>query len=210
MKIKAVLFDMGETLIQYDYDSPGEVFQRILASLGISRSLPEIENAFLNAQKEARDLDLHSSFGKTECEEYWRKWDSLVLRHQGMANDEELAGIVQSKWFDFVGCRPYPEVMEVLSRLKGIGLKVGLISAGYEAEIDHILKNANVAKENFCIIVGVDTIKKTKPDPEVFKHALCQLKSSLMKLYLLETTLTWIITEREQLGCPQSLSKEKR
>jgi len=55
-------------------------------------------------------------------------------------------------------------------------LKVGLISAGYEAEIDHILEKANVAKENFCIIVGVDTIKKTKPDPEVFRHALCQLK----------------------------------
>lgn len=175
MKIKAVLFDMGKTLIEYDYGSPGEVFQRILASLGISRPLQEIKNAYLNAEKEARDLDMRSSFGKIRREEYWHKWDSLILKNLGMTNVEELAEIVQSKWFDFMGSKPYPEVMEVLSKLKKRGMKVGLISAGYAAEIDHILGKANLEKKNFDIIVGVDTIKKTKPSPDVFRHALCKL-----------------------------------
>jgi len=174
MKIRAVLFDMGKTL-KYDYGSPDEVFQRILASLGISRPLQAIKNAFLNAEKEARNLDMRSSFGKIRREEYWHKWDSLVLRNLGMANIEELAEIVQSKWFDFVGSKPYPEVMGVLSRLKKRGLKVGLISAGYEDEIEHILGKANLEKKYFDIIVGVDTIKKTKPSPDVFRHALCKL-----------------------------------
>jgi putative hydrolase of the HAD superfamily len=175
MKIKAALFDMGKTLIQYDYDSPEEVFLRVSASQGVSRTLQEMKDAFLNAQKEAMDLDLQSSFGKIQCEEYWHKWDSLVLKHLGMADNEELAETVQSKWFDFVGCKPYPEVTEVFSKLKDRGLRLGLISAGYEAEINLILRKADLSQENFCIIVGADTVKETKPSPDVFRYALCKL-----------------------------------
>ena len=74
---------MGNTLIKYDVDIFEEVFQRILVSLGISRTLNEIKMAFINSEKEAKDIDLFSSFGKTKCEEYWYKWDSLVLKHLG-------------------------------------------------------------------------------------------------------------------------------
>lgn len=48
-------------------------------------------------------------------------------------------------------------------------------SAGYEDEIEHILGKADLEKKYFDIIVGVDTIKKTKPSPDVFRHALCKL-----------------------------------
>jgi len=55
---KAVLFDMGETLIKYDVMHPGEVFQRILTSKGISVSLGKIKTVFLNAEKEAPDIEV--------------------------------------------------------------------------------------------------------------------------------------------------------
>lgn len=175
MKIKAVLFDMGKTLIQYNYGSPHEVFQRILTAMKIPKPLQAIKSAFLNAQKEAEKLGILSSFGKVGCEEYWHNWDSLVLKNLGVANNEELANIVQSKWFDFVGCTPYPEVKEVLLELKRRGLKLGLISNGYEEEIDFVLEKANLDKTTFDIIVGVDTTKKVKPSPDVFRYALGRL-----------------------------------
>ena len=71
LTIKAVLFDLGNTLVRYDCGSPEEVFQRVLGSLGISRSLDDIKKAFKNAEVEAEKIDLLPSLGKIECEEFW-------------------------------------------------------------------------------------------------------------------------------------------
>jgi len=174
--MKAVLFDLGNTLVKYYVGSPEEVFQRVLASLGISRSVDEIKKATLSAEQEAKHLSLLSSYGKIECEEYWRKWNSLVLKRLNIAKNEEIAKIVQSKWFDHVDCTPYPEAKEVLLRLKQVGLKVGLISTAYEEEIALILEKANLEHKIFDIIVGADTIEKAKPHPDVFRYALKELK----------------------------------
>lgn len=51
-------------------------------------------------------------------------------------------------------------------------MKLGLVSATYEEEIALILGKSNLDKKRFDIIVGVDTIKKAKPHPDVFKYAL--------------------------------------
>lgn len=174
--IKAVLFDMGNTLVKYDVGSPEEVFRRVLASNGIVRPIDQIKEAFLTAETEAKDLNLLSLFGKIKCEDYWHKWDALVLRKLDVEDSEELAEVVQSEWFDHVDCAPYPEVKDVLSKLKRKKLKLGLISTAYEEEISLILRRATIEKRIFDIIVGVDTIKKTKPHPDVFRHALRKLK----------------------------------
>ncbi len=176
MTIKAVLFDVGDTLNKVDVTHPGEIFQRILISLGISKSLDEIKIAFSNAEKEAEDINLLTSFGKIKREEYWHKWDSLVLKHLGIAENVELAKTVQSKWFDFVDFTLYPEVKDVLMELQQRGLKLGLISTAYEEEIHFILERAGLEKTTFNTIVGVDTAQNMKPHPDVFRYALKRLK----------------------------------
>ena len=176
LTIKAVLFDMGNTLIKYDVDSPNEIFRRVLASLGTSKSIKDIENATLKAEQEARDLSLLSSYGKMKLQKYWNKWNSLALKHLNIADGEELANLIHSMWFDHVDCTPYPEVKEVLSKLKQMELKVGLITTAYEEEIDLILDKAKLMKKTFNIIVGADTIKKVKPHADVFRYALEMLK----------------------------------
>ncbi len=176
MTIKAVLFDMGGTLIKVDVEHPGEVFQRILTSLGISSSLDGIKTAFLNAEKEAKDLNLLSSWGRMNCEEYWNQWDALVLKHLGIAESVELGRLVQSKWFDFADFALYSEVRDFLMELRQRGLKLGLISNGYEEEIHLVLQKANLEKATFDIIVGVDTVQCMKPNPDIFEYALRKLK----------------------------------
>ncbi len=166
---------MGGTLVEFDVVHPGEVFQRILISLGIPKSLDEMKKAFLNAEKEAENNDLLASMGKIRREEYWHQWDSLVLKHLGIAENVELAKIVQSKWFDFVDSTLYPEVKDVLMKLQQRGLKLGLISTAYEEEIHLNLEKVNLEKATFDIIVGVDTIKKVKPNPEIFRYAINKL-----------------------------------
>lgn len=176
MTIKAVLFDLGGTLVEADAVHPGEIFRRILAYMGISKSLDETKNAVLNADKEAKDSNLVSLFGKIQCEEYWRKWNSLVLKHLGLEKNEELAKAVHSKWFDFLGFTLYPDSEEVQRELRLRGLKLGLVSNGYEEEVHLILERVNLEKATFDIIVGVDTVQCMKPHPDIFKYALKKLK----------------------------------
>jgi HAD superfamily hydrolase (TIGR01509 family) len=175
LTIKAVLFDMGNTLVKYDYGSPEEVFKKILTSLGFYKSLDEIKKAFLSAEREAEDTNLLSSFGKIKCEEFWYQWDSLVLKHLKIEENEELPKIIHSRWFDFVDSTLYPEAKQVLLELKQRGLKIGLISTAYEEEIQFILEKADLEKTTFDIIVGVDTIRKAKPNPDTFKYAISKL-----------------------------------
>jgi len=99
-----------------------------------------------------------------------------VLKHLGIAEHEELAkSFTHSKWMDFVDSTLYPEVKEVLLELKRRGLKVGLISNGYEEEIDLVLEKVDLEKATLDIIVGVDTMKKVKPNPDIFEYAINKL-----------------------------------
>jgi beta-phosphoglucomutase-like phosphatase (HAD superfamily) len=67
---KAVLFDLGGTLLDFDIEHPADIFQIILASLGISKSLDEIKTVWSKAEK---DTNLPSLFGKLPPEECGEK-----------------------------------------------------------------------------------------------------------------------------------------
>lgn len=176
MTIRAVLFDVWGTLIHADIEHPGEILQKILASFGISRSLDEIKTVWLNAEKEAKDTNLLSLFGKLQPEEYWYKWNSLVLKHLGIEKNAEFVKAVHSKWNDTVSFNLYPETKDVLMELQRRGLKLGLISTAYEEEIHFFLERTGLEKTIFDIIVGVDAAECMKPHPDVFKYALRKLK----------------------------------
>jgi putative hydrolase of the HAD superfamily len=98
-----------------------------------------------------------------------------VLKYLQVEENEELARVIHSKWMDFVDCAIYPEVREVLQGLKRRGVKVGLISNGYEEEINLVLDKAALEAAAFDVIVGVDTVGKVKPDPDIFQYALKKL-----------------------------------
>lgn len=69
----------------------------------------------------------------------------------------------------------HPDVAETLLKLKKLELKLGLVSTGYEEDIHTIFEKINLQRELFDVIVGVNTIKKEKPHPEVFRYALAKL-----------------------------------
>ena len=174
MGIKAVLFDLGNTLVKLWI--PETVYHRILISFNINRSIEEIREALMKAQKDSERLQYEQLFGKIPYEEYWNKRDGLLLRHLGLPLDRKLLRKIQTRWFDYAECPLFPDVNPVLSKLRERGLKMGIISTGYEQDIDAITQKTDLQKELFDVIVGADTLKKTKPDPEVFKYALTKLK----------------------------------
>ena len=74
MTIKAVLFDLGNTLYRYDGETEAEVFHRVLLSLGITKTVDEVKNTRLKAMQEAKKRGLISLYGKIRNDEFWYRW----------------------------------------------------------------------------------------------------------------------------------------
>jgi HAD superfamily hydrolase (TIGR01662 family) len=174
LKVKAVLFDLGNTLVKSWV--PEMTFRKVLDSLGISMPVDEIKKALAKTDEEFATLNYNSLYGKVSYRKFWNKWDSLVLKHLGLPKDEKLVRNIQKRWFDYAGCEIYSDVKETLRKLKHMGLKIGLVSGGYEEDVHAILETITLRKELFDVIIGANTIKKVKPHPDVFKYALRKLK----------------------------------
>jgi FMN phosphatase YigB (HAD superfamily) len=82
LKVKAILFDLGNTLVKSWV--PEVTFHKVLASLGISRSVNEIKEALAKTGEEFDTLNYSSMYGKVSYRDFWNKWDSLVLGHLGL------------------------------------------------------------------------------------------------------------------------------
>jgi len=172
LKIKAVMFDLGNTLVRLC--APEVVFQRVLCSLGIDKSKEEIKKALNDTQRESKN-HYSSIYGIVPCKEYWNDWDSRVLGYLRVFGHKNLSREIHLRWFDNAGCQCYSDVRRTLSNLRERGLRTGLISTGYEEDIYTILKKANIETEFFEVIIGADTIREVKPHPTVFRYALKRL-----------------------------------
>jgi len=168
VKTKAVLFDLGNTLV---YQQPYEPFQRILQTNGVSRSIEEIREAFEKCCREF-DVEKHESLSSHE---FYARWNKVILKHLRITRSvRRLAEEIDRQWFNFSKIYVYPEVKDVLRRLKKMKLKLGVVTGGYELDIEKILSKAGL-EGFFDVCVGADTVGKRKPSPEAFKHVLRRL-----------------------------------
>lgn len=170
MAIKAVLFDLGNTLV---YSHPEETFQKILEAHGIVESVDRIKQAMIKGNQE---FDIDKNVG-LPAHEFYSKWNLVELRHLGItdkAKAKKLAEGIDSQWFKVAEIYVYPEVKETLQKLKQKGLKLGIITGGYEEDIEQILPKVGL-EPFFDVCVGANTTGKRKPHPESFKYALKQL-----------------------------------
>ena len=168
MKIKAVLFDLGNTLI---YQEPYEAFQRILKANGINKSLRAIREAF---ERGNREFEAERNM-VTSPRDFYARWNMMILKHLGITQSlDRLAAEIDRQWFDFSKSHLYPEVKKSLNKLRKMGLRLGLVTGGYELDLERILPEVGL-QGFFDVQVGADTVGKRKPHPEAFAFALKQL-----------------------------------
>jgi putative hydrolase of the HAD superfamily len=167
--IKAVLFDLGNTLV---YSHPEIIFQRILAEHSISKTLAEVTNALTEGNTEF-DIEKHDGLS---AHEFYARWNTVHLKHLGLKGPKarKLAATINYQWGNYAEFHLYPDVQDTLLKLRKMGFKLGIVTGGYEEDIDMILPKTGLA-ELFDVRVGVDTIGKRKPDPKAFRYALKQL-----------------------------------
>ena len=169
MKIKAVLFDIGNTLV---YSRPEETFREILLAHGLREPIDRVRQALTEGNREF-DIDEHVHLS---AHEFYTEWNLVHLRHLGVvsAKARKLAEEINLEWFRFAQFYVFPDVRETLQKLRERQLKLGVITGGFEEDIEEILPKVDLQRF-FEVCIGVNTVGKRKPSNEVFEYALKQL-----------------------------------
>lgn len=179
--IRAVLFDIGETLVT-SLESE-EIHQIILREKSIEKTLEEIGDAMQRAAGPFSDSRKKNKLMSIDLDLFYTEWDSEVYKALGLKNHRVLGKYAHKRWFDLAGLRLYDDVMPVLNRLSAMGLRLGIITNGYFEEAKDVMERVNrtyikgelrmlgLDKGTFSVVVGRDTTGAEKPDPRPFLHA---------------------------------------
>jgi len=172
-QVKTILFDLGGTLVNIDNSKDPQVMRRMLGACGVNRSLEDVSKEWvkswerLNFREMAKLLD-----------EFWVQQNLRVLRNLRVElNAEKLARFIASHWWDYAKVSLYPDAQELLPRLKEKGLKIGLVTNGLQSDTNKILPKVGL-QGFFDVVVVVDTLRRMKPDAEVFHHALERMNAT--------------------------------
>ena len=169
MALKAVLFDLGLTLIRTA--SFPEIYRNILARFGVTASLDDIARAQEATESEADTAD----YSESRRAEFWTNYNVSVLKKLGITeNTVFLAAQIDELWWECSHVQLFSDVEPTLSQLKAKGLKLALVSNGFKKDLDHILGELEL-KKWFDAVVGIESCNCAKPDKKIFLFALDKL-----------------------------------
>ena len=156
--IKAVIFDMDGVII----DSEMEY-------------LKHLHKFALEKNPEVKIEELYGTVGTTK-RDCWVVVEAAV--HSGQTW-EELHAEYLPRWYDIFATTDYvsifrPEVLEVMDRLKEMGLRLAVASSTNIEQVKKIL-DMNRVSERLELVVSGSSFKRSKPDPAVYLHTAEQM-----------------------------------
>jgi putative hydrolase of the HAD superfamily len=169
MPLKAVLFDLGLTLIHTA--SFPEIYRLILARFGVTVPIDDV----VRAQKATENEFDTSTYDESRRKEFWTNYNISLLKKLGVEeNTVFLATQIDELWWACSHVQLYPDVEAALSGLKAKGLKLGLVSNSFKQDLDYVLGELGLEKW-FDTIVCIESCKCAKPDKQIFLYALDKL-----------------------------------
>ena len=185
--IKAVIFDMYETLITL-FDSPLYFGTQMAADAGIS------EEKF---QKIWRTEEKNRTIGKITLEELLEK----VLRENNCFSEEKMNTILKKR----IHCKEeafehlHIEIIPMLKALKEKGILIGLISNCFSEEAMVIKKSVLYPFFDAACLSFDEGIPK--PDPAIFERCIEKLVSKQMSACMWEMVEVMNWRQRRHLEC---------
>ncbi|MCH8207214.1 MAG: HAD family hydrolase [Chloroflexi bacterium] len=175
---KAVLFDADGTL-WYSQTSPKGVWREILENLGFDMRTEQVEVAWEREWKllEPQYLAFESTGHPNEpsaIESMWAASEERVVDGLGLTVDLKRLRRVADERFT-VNVDLCPETVEVLAKLRTMGMQMAIVSNGVNQE-----RAAGRLGIDGCFdrIVGSVHVGFAKPSPEIFHIALRALEVS--------------------------------
>lgn len=177
MKIKGVLFDFGGTLLDYRKE---EVFGALLEEQGIHASHERIIRAYDNVEQEWKRNFSGYQYSPPLDEEAIRRWDKMLLEHLNVPGDlDKLALFVSENWDRMdqqlprnLVRRRYDDVLPCLDRIRGLGLKTGIVSNIWSEEVLRSGLEGLELAEYFPVVVASGSVGFAKPAKQIFDIAM--------------------------------------
>ena len=176
MQIRAVFFDVGNTLLK-PHPSVSEVCRQVLAEAGhvhdlsaIDRLMPLVDAYYEDRYRE--DDTFWTSEEQTSS--VWVGMYSVMCRELGIhADAAELARRVYQEFGDASRWRLYDDVLPAFERLRNRGIRLGIIS-NWDSRLRRVLQGLGVGEYVDTIVSSAD-VKLRKPDPRIFELACSRL-----------------------------------
>ena len=177
MKYDAVIFDVGDTLVQYVPTIEEQYMQR-LKELGESVTQKEVQSMIEAAKRTEYEQLIREWNGapRMEDEPYLRMQAEAALRDVYSAHSvERLLPMFMEAPITYDGKEVKAEVKETLEHLKTHGYKLGIVSND-SPRLRSFLQEKGLA-EYFDVIVisGEEGIEK--PDPQIMKIAMKRMNA---------------------------------
>jgi putative hydrolase of the HAD superfamily len=173
MLIKAVFFDLYQTLIGY-IPSREEWESQALDSLGIKAAPKAFARAFISADEYFyKENAIRPLFKRTpeDLGAVYFKHQSIVLKDGGITPTPDLVNSMLARWKDAkLKQTLFDDVLPALAELKGRGLVLGIIS-NMDKDIKPLLDELELSGLVTVVVTSQET-GFTKPHPEIFLEAL--------------------------------------
>jgi 2-haloacid dehalogenase len=164
MQIKAVVFDAYGTL--FDVYSIQALAEELYPSHGADIAVrwrdKQIEYTRLITQS-----DPHSSEGSGYYQPFWELTKLSLNYTLDRLKLDRSSGQVQKLMDQYACLTPFPENLDVLQKIKGIGLTTAILSNGSPAMLDSAVKSAEM-EDVLDHIISVDQIRLFKTSPESY------------------------------------------
>lgn len=165
--VEAVTFDVGGTLIEA-FPSVGAVYAEVARERGLGPFAPEVlTQGFILAWK------------KRGAFQYTRAgWKELVCQtFAGHCQvDDQLFTAIYDRFLEAESWRVFSDVLPALARLKGAGVKLGVVS-NWDDRLPPLLKNLELWEYFDEVIVSVE-VGAHKPDARIFQEAARRLRTA--------------------------------
>jgi putative hydrolase of the HAD superfamily len=164
LKFRAILFDAAETLFT-TRGSVGEIYGSIAREYGSEASVESIQEAFVRQFRGAGPVSVQDQ------KRWWKEIVQRVFSDVGMVeNFDEFFERVYDCFRDSQGWMLFPETMDVLERVKELGLKLGLIS-NFDTRVYSVLESLGIRSFFEAVILSSET-GYSKPEVEIFQAAI--------------------------------------
>lgn len=175
MPLRAVLFDVGETLVHPAPSFP-ELFSTVLETQGYGRSPDAVIDAsravFHRFSEAARDVELWTTSPERSAR-FWKSVYDRMLRGLEIPDGGRLADVLYATFTDPANYALFDDVVPTLDELEAAGLVLAIVS-NFEAWLEDLLGTLGV-RDRFGVRVISGREGVEKPDLRIFQLALDRL-----------------------------------
>lgn len=174
MKIKAVFFDLGGTLLVMRRD---RIFRRVLQEEGRKVSLERVHSAYIGAEPWWLSVYGNKVMTAEQTNEAYRNLDEKVFAalfpQEDGAEALRISKLVRKRWPELEGQIPlelYPDAEPTLAKLRDDGYPLGLISNA-PPDTGRVVDALGLRRYLASVVIS-GVVGYSKPHPEIFRIAL--------------------------------------